>query len=75
MSMLYISEILKEISKMDFQTTNLERNEPKIDQKLDISKLMSFYPDCRFTPLKQGLRKSYESFLDNQNLNELETFK
>ncbi|MEK9627514.1 MAG: NAD(P)-dependent oxidoreductase [Nitrospinota bacterium] len=74
-SMLYISEILREISKKDFPIIKLERNRPKIDQKLDISKLLSFYPDFKFSPLKKGLRKSYEFFLLNQNLNKMGTVK
>ena len=66
-SLLNIVEILRKITKRDFPIIRLKRNRPKIDQKLDISKLLDLFPNYTFTPLEEGLRKYYENFLRDQD--------
>lgn len=66
-SLLNIVEILRKITKKDFPIIRLKRNRPKIDQKLDISKLLDLFPNYTFTPLEEGLRKYYENFLRDQD--------
>jgi UDP-glucose 4-epimerase len=66
-SLLNIVEILRKITKRDCPIIRLKRNRPKIDQKLDISKLLDLFQNYTFTPLEEGLRKSYENFLRDQD--------
>jgi UDP-glucose 4-epimerase len=66
-SLLNIVEILRKITKKNCPIIKLKRNKPKIDQKLNMSKLMSLFPDYTFTSLEQGLRKSYEAFHRDQD--------
>ena len=54
-------ETLQKITKKDCPIIESERTMSKIDQKLDISKLLDLFPDYNFTSLEQGLRKSYEN--------------
>lgn len=56
-----IVETLQKITKKDCPIIESERTMSKIDQKLDISKLLDLFPDYNFTSLEQGLRKSYEN--------------
>jgi len=60
-SFIKIVETLQKITKKDCPIIESERNIPKIDQKLDITKLLDLFPDYTFTSLEQGLRKSYET--------------
>jgi UDP-glucose 4-epimerase len=66
-SLLNIVDILRKITKRDCPIIKLKRNKPKVDQKLNISKLLSLFPDYTFTSLEQGLRKSYEAFHRDQD--------
>jgi UDP-glucose 4-epimerase len=66
-SLMNIVEILQKITKRDCPIIKLKRNKPKIDQKLDISKLLDLFPNYTFIPLEEGLRKSYETFQNAQD--------
>lgn len=66
-SLMNIIEILQKITNRDWPIIKLKRNKPKINQKLDISKLLDLFPNYTFTPLEEGLRKTYESFQNPQD--------
>jgi UDP-glucose 4-epimerase len=72
-SLLGIVDILRKITKSNFPIVKLPRKKEKIDQKLDISKLLDLFPKYTFTPLEEGLRKSYETFQATQNRNNMGT--
>ncbi|MFQ5753234.1 MAG: NAD-dependent epimerase/dehydratase family protein, partial [bacterium] len=65
-SLMNIVEGLRALTQKEFPVIKLKRVKPKINQRLDISKLMKIIPDYSFTSLEKGLKQSYDSF---QNIN------
>lgn len=55
--------LLRKISGKDFRVVTMKRSKPKVDQRVDMTKLLSQIPGFDFTPLELGLRKSYAYFL------------
>jgi len=58
----YIVDNLRSLVGKDFPIIKNKRVKPQIDQVLNISRLMDFYPDCVFTPLKIGLKQTLDSY-------------
>ncbi|HBK78597.1 MAG TPA: hypothetical protein DDZ83_02750, partial [Nitrospinae bacterium] len=57
-----ILDCLRAVTGEDFEILRMERNRPRIDQRFDPAKLMAALPGFRFTPLEEGLRRTFEDF-------------
>ncbi len=73
LSLISIVRILQKITKRKCPIVKLKRSRPKIDQKLDVSKLLRLFPNHTFTPIEEGLRKSYKNFQNVKNNMSLDT--
>ena len=62
-SFLEMIAILKEIASSSFGVCHVERDNPPIDQRIDISKLLDSLPGITFTELKSGLYQTYQYIL------------
>jgi UDP-glucose 4-epimerase len=56
---------LRRIAKRDFTVLHIARSQPKIDQKINVGKLLSVLPNFHFTEFEQGLERTYTYFFDN----------
>ena len=63
-SFSHIIENLQAITGKDFPVIKIKRVKPKIDQGVNISRFMKFYPDFVFTPFKEGLKQTLDSHLN-----------
>ena len=68
-----IVRILRSLTGNDFPVIKLKRTKPKIDQKLDITKLKGVLKDYVFTSLEIGLKQSLKSFQGMNSFNILNT--
>mgnify|MGYP000692194635 CR=1 FL=1 len=68
-----IVRILRSLTGNDFPVIKLKRTKPKINQKLDISKLKGILKDYVFTSLEIGLKRSLRSFQGMNSFNMLNT--
>ena len=53
---------LRKISGKEFEVIHLDRERPKVDQRIVPDKLMSTLPGLPFTEFEQGLKESYQYF-------------
>ena len=53
---------LRKIIQQDFEVIHLIPDKPKVDQRINISKLLTSLPGFNFTGLEQGLQETYQQF-------------
>jgi UDP-glucose 4-epimerase len=53
---------LRKAAQRDFDVVNIARDRPKVDQKINPSRLLSALPGFHFTELEQGLLETYQYF-------------
>lgn len=54
-----IISLLRKVTHQNFEVVNLERNRPKIDQKINPAKLLAALPGFKFTDLEDGLADTH----------------
>lgn len=52
---------LRKVARRELAVTHVEREGPKVDQRIHLEKLLSAMPGVRFTTLEEGLRQTVES--------------
>lgn len=53
---------LRKITQQDFEVIHIDRDRPKVDQKVNPAKLLTALPGLRFTELERGLAETYRYF-------------
>ncbi len=53
---------LRRVTRQQFEVIHVARDRPKIDQRIDPSKLLGAMPGFRFTGLEEGLAETYAYF-------------
>jgi len=59
--------VLRGLMENEFQIIKLKRMRPKINQKLDTSKLRGFLKDYAFTSIGNGLKQSFEALQNHSS--------
>ena len=59
-SFLNIIECIKEITQKNIKPEKIKQTQPKINQKLNVSKLINAFPGLSFIPFSEGMRKTFE---------------
>lgn len=54
---------LRKVADREFDVIHEDRDRPKVDQKVNLARLLSALPGLRFTELEQGLEETYRYFL------------
>lgn len=54
---------LRQITQQDFEVIYVDRDRPKVDQRINPVKLLNILPNFRFTEFKQGQGETYRYFL------------
>ncbi len=61
---------LRKIAQRDFDVTHMDRDRPKVDQRINPAKLLNSLNDFHFTDLETGLSETYSYFLTNSTREE-----
>ena len=59
-SFVDIIECIKEITQRNVKTDRIEQKQPKINQKLNVQKLIKAFPGLSFIAFREGMRNTFE---------------
>ena len=59
-SFVEIIECIKEITQRNVKTDKIEQKQPKINQKLNVQKLIKAFPGLSFIAFREGMRNTFE---------------
>jgi len=59
-SFIEIIECIKEITQRNVKTDRIEQKQPKINQKLNVQKLIKAFPGLSFIAFREGMRNTFE---------------
>lgn len=69
-SFVEIIECIKEITQKNVKTEKMERKQPKINQKLNVQKLIKAFPGLSFIAFREGMRNTFENAENQINCKE-----